>query len=168
MALGSQMKCPENQTQAEQDLFWMQQAYRLAQKAESEGEVPVGAVVIANEICIGEGWNQVIQNHDPTAHAEMVALRAAGQSMQNYRLNDLTLYVTLEPCPMCASAMVHARIKRLVIATRDPRTGAAGSVFNLTQDSRLNHAIEVEFGLLEKMASEQLKAFFKQKRARNK
>jgi len=155
-------------TQAEQDLFWMQYAYRLAQKAESEGEVPVGAVIVENGNRVAEGWNQTIQNYDPTAHAEIVALRAAGQVLQNYRLGDLTLYVTLEPCPMCASAMVLARIKRLVVATKDPRTGSAGSVFNLTQDARLNHHIEVEFGVLEADASAQLKSFFKQKRSRKK
>ncbi len=158
----------EKATQAEQDLFWMQHAFRLAQKAESEGEVPVGAVIVADGKCVAEGWNQTIQNHDPTAHAEMVALRAAGQAIQNYRLGGVTLYVTLEPCPMCASAMVHARVKRLVVATRDPRTGAAGSVFNLVQEPRLNHFVEVEYGVLEQEACHQLKQFFKQKRARSK
>ena len=151
-------------SQPEQDLFWMQHAYRLAQRAEAEGEVPVGAVVVTNGDCIAEGWNQTIQNHDPTAHAEMVALRAAGKALQNYRIGEVTLYVTLEPCPMCASAMVHARVKRLVIATKDPRTGAAGSVFNLVQEARLNHQIEVVYGVLEQVASEQLKQFFRQKR----
>lgn len=151
-------------SQPEQDLFWMQHAYRLAQRAEAEGEVPVGAVIVANGDCVAEGWNQTIQSHDPTAHAEMVALRAAGKVLQNYRIGEVTLYVTLEPCPMCASAMVHARVKRLVIATKDPRTGAAGSVFNLVQEARLNHQIEVAYGVLEQVASDQLKHFFRQKR----
>lgn len=155
-------------TQSEQDLFWMQHALRLAQKAESEGEVPVGAVIVSDGVCIAEGWNQTIQNHDPSAHAEVVALRAAGQVIKNYRLGGVTLYVTLEPCPMCASAMVHARVKRLVIATKDPRTGAAGSVFNLVQEPKLNHYVEVEYGVMAQQASDQLKQFFKQKRLRQK
>lgn len=159
----------QSMSQSEQDVFWMKHALRLAQRAELEGEVPVGAVIVSGDgICIAEGWNQTIQNHDPTAHAEVVALRAAGQAITNYRLGDVTMYVTLEPCPMCASAMVHARVKRLVIATRDPRTGAAGSVFNLVQESRLNHCVEVEDGVLAQHASEQLKQFFKQKRLRQK
>lgn len=147
----------------------MQHALRLAQRAESEGEVPVGAVIVTGDgTCIAEGWNQTIQNHDPTAHAEVVALRVAGQAIKNYRLGGVTMYVTLEPCPMCASAMVHARVKRLVVATGDPRTGAAGSVFNLVQEPRLNHYVEVEDGVLAQQASEQLKHFFKQKRLQQK
>lgn len=149
----------------QQDIFWMRRALALAELAESQGEVPVGAVLVQDGDIISEGWNQTIQTHDPTAHAEIVALRQAGKIMSNYRLPTLTLYVTLEPCPMCAGALVHSRISRMVVATQDPRTGAAGSLMNLVQHEKLNHQIEVEFGILQKEASEMLSSFFKRKRA---
>ncbi|WP_024851667.1 tRNA adenosine(34) deaminase TadA [Hydrogenovibrio kuenenii] len=148
----------------EQDIFWMQRALELAKIAESQGEVPVGAVLVDDNGLVAEGWNQTIQNHDPTAHAEVVALRNAGQVIENYRMPGLTLYVTLEPCPMCAGALVHSRISRLVIATEDPRTGAVGSLMNLAQHPELNHRINVEFGILRQESSELIKHFFKQKR----
>ncbi|WP_256370044.1 tRNA adenosine(34) deaminase TadA [Hydrogenovibrio sp. JE_KL2] len=149
----------------EQDIFWMHRALELAKIAESQGEVPVGAVLVDDNGLVAEGWNQTIQLHDPTAHAEVVALRNAGQKIENYRMPGLTLYVTLEPCPMCAGALVHGRISRLVIATEDPRTGAAGSLMNLVQHPELNHEVEVQFGVLKDEASQLIKHFFKQKRA---
>lgn len=158
------MVCPENLSQSECDEFWMAHALTLAKKAEAQGEVPVGAVLVQAKQLIAEGWNQTIQNHDPTAHAEMIALRQAGKRLENYRLPELTLYVTLEPCPMCSGALVHSRIDRLVIATEDPRTGAAGSVFNLTASPQLNHQIETEFGVLKDLSSQLLKDFFRNKR----
>lgn len=142
----------------------MHRALELAKIAESQGEVPVGAVLVDDNGLVAEGWNQTIQTHDPTAHAEVVALRNAGQKIENYRMPGLTLYVTLEPCPMCAGALVHGRISRLVIATEDPRTGAAGSLMNLVQHPELNHEVEVEFGVLKDEASQLIKHFFKQKR----
>lgn len=152
----------------EKDKKWMCRALELARLAESQGEVPVGAVLVQDDVLIAEGWNQTIQTHDPSAHAEIVALRNAGKKLQNYRLPGLTLYVTLEPCPMCAGALVHSRISRLVIATEDPRTGAAGSMMNLAQHPELNHHIEVEFGVLRKEASDLIKRFFKEKRLKAK
>ncbi len=142
----------------------MQHAYRLAQYAEERGEVPVGAVIVSNHQIIAEGWNQPISTNDPTAHAEMVALRAAAQYQRNYRLSNTTLYVTLEPCPMCAGAIVHARVDRVVFATADPRTGSCGSVFNLLQSDALNHRVEVESGIMAQECSEMIRDFFRKKR----
>ena len=142
----------------------MQHALKLAQKAEQEGEVPVGAVIIEDGKIIGEGWNQTIQLNDPTAHAEMVALRKAGQTKQNYRLNNLTMFVTLEPCAMCAGALVHSRLSKIIIASKDPRTGCAGSLMNLLQHDSLNHKLEIEFGLLQQESSQLISQFFKNKR----
>lgn len=135
----------------------MQRAFELAAIAEEKGEVPVGAVLAKEGEIISEGFNQPILSHDPTAHAEMVALRAAGAQIENYRLVNSTLYVTLEPCAMCAMAMVHARVARVVFATPDPRTGAAGSVLNILQNPNFNHQCQVESGLLQDDCSEQLK-----------
>ncbi len=149
----------------EQDRIFMMRALELARKAESEGEVPVGAVLVRNDEIIGEGWNQPITRHDPTAHAEIVALRDAGQNEKNYRLPGSTLYVTLEPCPMCAGAIIHARIDRVVFAAEDPRTGAAGSVFDLLpSDERMNHFTRIDSGLLAEDSSTMLKEFFRRKR----
>lgn len=149
----------------ENDLFWMQKAYQLALKAEIEGEVPVGAVLVdAQQNCLGEGWNQVIQRHDPTAHAEIVALRQAGYHQKNYRLPHTTLYVTLEPCCMCAGALVHARVNRLVFATRDLKTGAAGSVMDLLKGSPLNHQVLISEGVLSAECTHLLSSFFKSRR----
>ena len=143
----------------------MQKALELAHKAEQEGEVPVGAVLVLDDEIIGEGWNQPICSNDPTAHAEIMALRDAGQRLDNYRLPETTLYVTLEPCPMCAGAIVHARVKRVVFAANDPRSGAAGSVFDLLpSDQRFNHYTTVEQGVLAEQASEMLSGFFRKKR----
>ncbi len=127
---------------SEDDLRFMQRALELASCAEAEGEVPVGALVVKEGEIIGEGWNCPIGDHDPTAHAEIMALRSAGRQVANYRLSGATLYVTLEPCPMCASAIIHARIARLVFAATDPKGGAAGSVFHLLpSDQRFNHRV---------------------------
>jgi len=143
----------------------MKQAIALANHAEEQGEVPVGAIVVRDEQIIGEGWNSPISRHDPSAHAEIEALRNAGQRVGNYRLPDATLYVTLEPCVMCAGAIIHARIKRLVFGAYDPKGGAAGSVFDLLpSDDRFNHRVVCEGGVLEQMCAEQLKAFFKARR----
>lgn len=159
------MQVSEAFSQQEKDVFWMEHALLLAQKAEMEGEVPVGAVLVLQDKLIAEGWNQTIQSHDPTAHAEIVALREAGQKLENYRLPGLTLYVTLEPCPMCAGALVHSRIQRMVVATRDPRTGAAGSLFNLINNEHLNHRIVCDFGVKGEESSKLIKAFFKKRRS---
>lgn len=147
------------------DTLWMQEAYHLALLAKQQDEVPVGAILVdANQRILGHGWNQVIQRHDPTAHAEIIAIRAAAESLGNYRLLDTTLYVTLEPCPMCASALVHARVCRLVFATRDFNSGAAGSVYNLLNGYPLNHQIQIDEGLLQAECSILLENFFKERR----
>lgn len=147
------------------DLFWMKEAFNMALIAREQGEVPVGAILVdeAHQI-IGRGWNQVIKTKDPSAHAEIVALRDAATHLQNYRLLNTTLYVTLEPCCMCAGALVHARIKRLVYATRDPKSGAAGSVFNLLQSQSLNHQVAIDEGILQHECSNLLSDFFKARR----
>jgi len=153
----------------EQDLFYMQRALELADRAESEGEVPVGAVLVRAGKIIGEGWNRPIGNHDPTAHAEILTLRDAGKRQENYRLPDSTLYVTLEPCPMCAGAIVHARVKRVVYGARDPRSGAAGSVFDLLPpDSRFNHSVMLEGGVCADESSTRLQRFFRKRRKSSK
>jgi len=143
---------------------WMQQALQLAEKAQAMGEVPVGAILVKDNQIIGQGFNQPILNHDPCAHAEIIALREAGQTVQNYRLVDSTMYVTLEPCAMCAMAMVHARIQRIVFATKEPRTGAGGSLYQLLQHSGHNHQIEIVEGVMQDESSLMLKKFFKAKR----
>lgn len=142
----------------------MRYAIRLAQRAERQGEVPVGAVVVKDERCIAEGWNIPITSHDPTAHAEVVALRGAGIQVANYRLNDATLYVTLEPCVMCLGAMSHARIKRLVFGAYDLKRGAVCNALSLTDASFLNHRISWDGGVLETECSEMLRDFFKARR----
>lgn len=142
----------------------MTRALELARQARDHGEVPVGAIVVHDGAVIGEGFNQPISLADPSAHAEMQAMRMAARRLDNYRLLDATLYVTLEPCAMCAGAMVHARIKRLVYGAADPKTGATGSVFNLVQAEQLNHRLEVEGGVMEKECGELLKDFFRKRR----
>ncbi len=154
--------------QIEADERWMQHAIMLAGKAEAIDEVPVGAVVILDGEIIGEGWNQAINLHDATAHAEIIALRAAGKTVENYRLIDATLYVTLEPCSMCAGAMVHSRVKRLVYGAVDLKTGAAGSVFNLVEHAQLNHQIEVRSGVFASETGALLSNFFKRRRKEKK
>ena len=146
------------------DERWMRRALDLAERARSEGEVPVGAVLVMDDDCIGEGWNRSISTHDPTAHAEIEALRAAAARLGNYRLPGATLYVTLEPCAMCAGAIILARIKRLVYAATDPRAGAAGSVFNILQSTQLNHRVELVSGILEQEAATLLQTFFRERR----
>lgn len=143
---------------------WMQHALTLAEKAQLLGEVPVGAILVKDNQIIGQGFNQPILSHDPTAHAEIIALREAGKKLQNYRLIDTTLYVTLEPCAMCAMAMIHARIKTLVYATKEPRTGAAGSLYQLLQHSGHNHQIEIVEGVMQAESAAMLKRFFKLRR----
>lgn len=147
------------------DEAWMARAIELAAQAEALGEVPVGALLVSAEgELLAEGFNQSICNHDPTAHAEIMVLREAGQKIENYRLTDATLYVTLEPCPMCAGAMVHARVGRLVYGASDPRTGAAGTVFQLAHNELLNHRMAITSGVMEEVCAAQLKAFFKMRR----
>jgi len=147
-----------------EDEKWMREALLLARQAEAAGEVPVGAVLVKDGALIGSGWNQPIGAHDPTAHAEVMAIRAAAKSTGNYRLVGTTLYVTLEPCAMCAGALVHARVARLVYGAADPKTGAAGSVFDLTRTDKLNHRLEVEGGVLAEECGGLLKDFFTRKR----
>ena len=146
----------------------MRHALGLADRAESEdNEIPVGAVLIGgNGELLAEGWNRNISEHDPTAHAEIVAMRQAGTLLGNHRLIGTTLYVTLEPCAMCAMAMIHARVGRVVFAASDPKTGAAGSVFDLLADPRHNHRIEVVGGLLADEAGQKLTNYFRRKRGK--
>ena len=144
----------------EEDIMWMRHALTLADKAESIGEVPVGACVVLNGELIGEGFNTPITDNDPSAHAELRAVKEAAAAVQNYRLIDATLYVTLEPCAMCAGAIVLARIPRIVFAAFDPKGGACGTLRNVVQDERLNHRCAVQGGLLESESAELLKAFF--------
>lgn len=150
------------------DEDWMRYAIQLAKRAEQAGEVPVGAVLVKDNKIIGQGWNLSIQRHDPSAHAELQAIRQAGPVLQNYRLLDCTLYVTLEPCAMCAGALVHSRIRRLVYGATDAKAGACGSVFNLVKHSQLNHQLEVQAGVLADSCSAQLSDFFRRRRAEQK
>jgi tRNA(adenine34) deaminase len=146
------------------DERFMRAALGEAEIAARNGEVPVGAVVVRNGEIMGRGLNRPLQDHDPTAHAEIVALRAAAVAEQNYRLPDSTLYVTLEPCAMCVGAMLHARVSRLVFGAYDPKAGAAGSVLDLADHRQLNHRIEVNGGLFEDQCSALLKQFFEARR----
>jgi len=149
---------------SERDHYWMQRAIQLAEKATSQDEVPVGAILVADDQLIGEGYNCPITQHDPSAHAEMIALRMAANHIQNYRLVNTTLYVTLEPCVMCAGAMVHARIKRLIFGAFDPKAGAITSMTNLLDLPFLNHRITYEGGLLAAQCGGLLSNFFREKR----
>jgi len=142
----------------------MQKALALAGQAETEGEVPVGAVLVLNNMAVGEGWNRPVGSSDPTAHAEIEAIRTAARAVGNYRLSGSTLYVTLEPCAMCAGALINARIERVVFAARDIRFGALRSVFRLADSELLNHQVHVEEGLMAAEAAELLKRFFERKR----
>jgi tRNA(adenine34) deaminase len=147
------------------DSFWMAKAYELALKAKEQGEVPIGAVIVdAQNSLIGCGFNKVLQNNDPCAHAELIAIREAASALKNYRLLHTTLYATLEPCAMCAGAIVHARIKRLVFATRDFKAGAAGSVYNLLQGYPLNHQVEIDESIMQQDCAALLEEFFKSRR----
>ncbi|HUP92356.1 MAG TPA: tRNA adenosine(34) deaminase TadA [Solimonas sp.] len=153
-------EAPEQQA----DIGWMRHALGLARRAEQEGEVPVGAVLVRDDAVLGEGWNRPIGLHDPSAHAEMLALRAAAQAAGNYRLSGSTLYVTLEPCVMCAGAIVHARVQRLVYGAADPRAGAVSSVYDVIARPQLNHAVDWSGGVLESECAELLRTFFKARR----
>lgn len=146
------------------DERWMRHALALAQRAALAGEVPVGAVLVKGGEFLAEGWNQPIALHDPSAHAEMLALRRAGERLRNYRLPDTVLYVTLEPCVMCAGAILHARVSRLVFAARDAKAGAVDSVYDVISQPQLNHRVAWTGGVLEAEAGEQLRAFFRQRR----
>jgi tRNA(Arg) A34 adenosine deaminase TadA len=150
------------------DERWMRHALALAERAQREDdEVPVGAVVVgADGSLLAEGWNRNITESDPTAHAEIVAMRRAGRLLRNHRLVDCTLYVTLEPCAMCAMAMVHARLARVVFGAADPKTGAAGSVFDLLDDARHNHRVEVTGGMLAEESGARLTDYFRRKRGK--
>lgn len=149
---------------AEADARWMQHALRLARRAADLGEVPVGAVLVRDDEVVAEGWNRPIASHDPSAHAEMVALRQAAAALRNYRLGGLTLYVTLEPCVMCAGAIIHARIGRLVFGATDPKAGAVNSVYDVIANPRLNHALEWTGGVLADECGALLQEFFRARR----
>jgi tRNA(adenine34) deaminase len=146
------------------DEGFMRRALELARRAQDEGEVPVGALVVLEEKVIGEGWNRPISASDPTAHAEVQAMRAAAGSLRNYRLLGSTLYVTLEPCAMCVGAMFHARVRRVVFGAADPKTGAAGSTVNLFDEKRLNHHALVQGGVLAAECGALLSGFFASRR----
>lgn len=147
------------------DVQYMRRALQLAAHArDAENEVPVGAVLVQDGEIVGLGWNRNITLHDPTAHAEIMALRAAGEKLANHRLSGATLYVTLEPCAMCAMAMIHARLGRVVFGADDPKTGAAGSMFDTLVDARHNHRVEVAGGLLADESAAMLREFFRARR----
>ena len=146
------------------DEYWMQYALKLALKAEELGEVPVGAVLVKDGQVIAEAFNQPISLCDPTAHAEILVLRLAAKSLSNYRLLNTTMFVTLEPCAMCAMSLIHARVERVVFGAYDPKTGAAGSVYTILGTDKLNHQIDVTPAVLEQECSDILQQFFKQKR----
>ncbi|CDG20712.1 TadA, tRNA-specific adenosine deaminase [Xenorhabdus poinarii G6] len=155
-------------TEHDSDEYWMRRAMDLAMQAQAKGEIPVGAVLVADNKVIAEGFNHPITDRDPTAHAEIMALRRGGMQMQNYRLLNTTLYVTLEPCVMCAGAMVHSRIQRLVYGASDMKTGAAGSLIDILRHPGMNHHIEITAGVLAEECSAMLSAFFKQRREQHK
>ncbi len=146
------------------DIFYMQRAIQLADYAASHQEVPVGAVLVLNDQIISEGYNQPIQSHDPTAHAEIIALRRGGEKIKNYRLLNTTLYVTLEPCLMCIGAIVHARVNRVVYGASDPKTGAVKSVFSLGESNAFNHRVDYEGEILSTECGALLKQFFRERR----
>ncbi|MDJ0475903.1 tRNA adenosine(34) deaminase TadA [Pantoea eucalypti] len=152
----------------QQDEYWMRHALGLARRAREQGEVPVGAVLVQNDQVIGEGWNRPIGQHDPTAHAEIMALRQGGKVLENYRLLDTTLYVTLEPCVMCAGAMVHSRITRLVYGAHDVKSGAAGSLLDVLGHPGMNHQIELHSGVLAEECAAMLSDFFRMRREQKK
>ncbi len=146
------------------DNQWMRNALRLAELAAAQGEIPVGAIVVQGDKCIAEGWNQPITSNDPTAHAEIMALRQAARSLNNYRLLDTTLYVTLEPCVMCAGAIIQARVKRVVFGAYNNKAGAAGSRFDILRDTRHNHHVECVSGVLIDECTQCLTNFFNNRR----
>lgn len=150
------------------DEYWMRYALELAKRAWEQCEVPVGAVLVQGDKVIGEGWNRPIGQHDPTAHAEIMALRQGGKVLENYRLLDTTLYVTLEPCVMCAGAMVHGRITRLVYGAKDEKTGAAGSLLDVIGHPGMNHQIQIDCGVLAEECAGMLSDFFRMRREQKK
>ena len=150
--------------QSESDSKWMERALELARQAEAAGEVPVGAVIVKDDEIIAEGWNQPISSNDATSHAEIMAMRVAGEKLGNYRLLDTTVYVTLEPCSMCVGAMIHARVAKVVYAASEPRTGALGGAFNLLEANQHNHIFEVEAGLMAEESKSMLQNFFQSRR----
>jgi len=152
---------PSNQEPATDDELWMEEALRAAQRALEAGEVPVGAVVVCQGSIVGRGWNRNIADSDPSAHAEIVALRDAGTALGNHRLADCELFVTIEPCAMCAGAMVHARIKRVIYGALDPKAGAVESVMQVLNHPRLNHRMEISGGVLAGRCAELLQDFFR-------
>lgn len=150
------------------DQKWMEHALKLAERSRLEGEVPVGAVIVKDDELVAEGWNQPIKDHDATAHAEIMAIRKAGRILSNYRLPGTTLYVTLEPCTMCAGAIIHARIANVVYGAPDPRTGSAGSATNVFEGDYHNHKVVVEGGVLREGCGQILKDFFRERRIKKK
>ena len=146
------------------DAEWMQTALMLARRAAASGEVPVGAVLVQGESLLAQGWNQPIAAHDPTAHAEVMVLRAAGHALGNYRLADTTLYVTLEPCLMCVGAIIHARVARVVFGAFDPKSGAVASCMHGFDANGLNHRVESTGGVLAEECGQLLKRFFRERR----
>ncbi len=155
--------CIVSDTQVNDEL-WMEEALRAAQRALEIGEVPVGAVVVCDGIVIGHGWNRNITDHDPSGHAEIMALREAGKNLGNHRLSECELFVTIEPCAMCAGALLHARIRRLVYGADDPKAGAVRSVLQVLNHPQLNHQMEVRSGVLAGRSADLLQAFFRSRR----
>jgi tRNA(adenine34) deaminase len=160
------MQAQPSPSQGEQDELWMQEALVEAARAQAAGEVPVGAIVVCSGKIVGRGGNRVIQDSDPTAHAEMVAMRQAASALGNYRLSDCELFVTIEPCAMCAGALVHARMKSLVYGTDDPKAGAVRSVLGVLNHPQLNHKMEVRSGVLAERCARLLQEFFRRKRTK--
>lgn len=158
------MTCDDDFNQTELDRYWLRLALQAADEAQLRGEVPVGALLVKDNKLIAQSSNSSIEHNDPTAHAEMLVMREAAQLLNNYRLTGTTLYVTLEPCMMCAGAMLHARIKRLVFGAYDPKTGAAGGCFNWLLDERHLHKIDVTGGVMQDQCGQILKSFFKRRR----
>ncbi len=148
----------------ESDIKWMEKALELARKAEAAGEVPVGAVLVKDDQLIAEGWNQPITSHDATSHAEIMAMREAGKQLNNYRLIDTIMYVTLEPCSMCVGAMIHARVSKVVYGASEPRTGALGGAFDLLKSNAHNHNFDVISGVLAEESKTMLQNFFQSRR----
>ncbi|RKZ60130.1 MAG: tRNA adenosine(34) deaminase TadA [Gammaproteobacteria bacterium] len=146
------------------DAHWMEMALKLARRAEKAGEVPVGAVLVKDDELIAEGWNQPITSHDATSHAEIMAMREAGIKLNNYRLVDTTMYVSLEPCSMCVGAMIHARVAKVVYGASEPRTGALGGAFNLLEANQHNHIFDVTSGVMAEESRELLQNFFQSRR----
>jgi tRNA(adenine34) deaminase len=157
----------DTDSQESLDKRFMQMAIRQAAIAEENGDVPIGAVIVHENKIIAKAYNERQQLNDPTAHAEIIALTQASEAIGSWRLHGCTIYVTLEPCPMCAGALVLARIDRLVFGTEDPKTGACGSLYNIVQDSRLNHQVQITSGVLMEDCKEQLQAFFQRRRQEN-